>query len=129
MQKRVVSAFVLAVISPTVRADHLDRFALPLFNKQGEKICDIFGTKAVIIDNNRFQITDIAINSKINSDDPISIISDQADVDPQKNQASGNGFIAISNPFFSATGNDWKLLGNEKLFTLNQNVQVFFEKN
>ena len=128
MLRHVVSTFVLAVAIQIAQADHLDRFSLQLFNKQGEKICDIFGKKAIVNDN-RFHITDIAIDTKFDPNDPVSIISDQADVDPQNNQASGNGFIAISNPFFSATGNNWKFLGDEKLFTLNQNVQVFFEKN
>lgn len=111
--------------------DSLHRFTMPLFDPKGFKICDIFGQKATVIDPNRYRVTDISITTphQQSTFPDFSIISDQADINVQKNEIFGDGFIAISNPLFSATGKRWCLEGNNKNFTLNENVQVFFENN
>ncbi|MDR3317545.1 MAG: hypothetical protein LBS71_01925 [Puniceicoccales bacterium] len=121
---------------PKSYGDQLHRFSLPFFNERGTKICDIFGRRADLSDNKSLKLFDINIQTfSKTKDDPshnISIMSDQAMINPLEHRASGNGFIVISNREFSASGNDWQFLGDiqndSKNFTINKNVQVFFEK-
>ncbi len=109
--------------------NNVQHFALSLFDSQNNKLCDISGRHASMQDVSNFNIQDILItNSEINSGDisqKFSIISDYADISLKKNEVSGKGFIAISNPIFSATGNNWIFQSEIKKFTI-KNVQVFF---
>ncbi|MDR2807179.1 MAG: LPS export ABC transporter periplasmic protein LptC [Puniceicoccales bacterium] len=109
------------------------RFSLPLFDKCGVKICDIYGRQADLSNDKALNVSDISMQTSSKDEKTIPkifVISDQATVNPQDNKASGNGFIAITNANgeFSATGQKWEFLGDSKSFTLNENVQVFFEK-
>jgi hypothetical protein len=112
-------------------ANHLDHFSLSLFDGQGAKFCSIFGQRADLTGDRAFEISDISIQTFGEGgthSPPLFIISDRARVNPMENSASGDGFIAISNGEFSATGEKWELSGEKKFFILNENVQVFFEK-
>jgi hypothetical protein len=112
-------------------ANHLDHFSLPLFDGQGTKFCSISGQRADLSEDKVFEISDISIQTfseKEMNSPPLFVISDQARVNPLENSASGEGFIAITNGEFSATGRNWELSSENKNFVLNENVQVFFEK-
>jgi lipopolysaccharide export system protein LptC len=111
---------------------NLYRFSLPLFDEQGKKICSIYGRKADLSDDKIFKISDIMIQTFSENEKNIPklfIMSDQAVLNIQDNSAFGDGFIAVTGGEFSATGQKWKFTENGKKFTLDKNVQVFFEKN
>jgi lipopolysaccharide export system protein LptC len=115
-----------------IKGSNLYRFSLPLFNEQGKKICSIYGQKADLSDDKIFKISDIMIQTFSENEKNIPklfVMSDQAMVNIQDNSAFGDGFIAVTNGEFSATGQKWKFTKNGKNFTLDKNVQVFFEKN
>ncbi|MDR1591204.1 MAG: hypothetical protein LBR92_04410 [Puniceicoccales bacterium] len=113
-------------------SNNLYHFSLPLFDEHGVKICNISGKQADLIDSKIFKVSDITIQffskGKVDPPEEIHITSDQANVDSTKNVANGDGFIAISNDEFSATGSNWQFFGNSKNFTLNKDVQVLFKK-
>jgi hypothetical protein len=112
--------------------NNLYHFSLPLFDKLGTKICDIFGQRADLSDGKILKISDICIRNisqnAAKSDYTVSIASDQAIINPSEILAMGKGFISISSDEFSANGSDWQFSGKLKKFTINENVQALFKR-
>lgn len=109
--------------------DSLHQFAIPFFNPQGVKLYHISGKQADVFPGGCFRIRDVLITTASPTTPNVSIMSDQADINLPKNEASGEGFIVVAHEQFSATGEQWELHGTQKQLTLNKNVQVFFEAN
>ncbi|MDR0590909.1 MAG: hypothetical protein LBG09_03635 [Puniceicoccales bacterium] len=124
----IVGIFLLPAAAA---GSNLYDFSLPLFDKYGQKICNIYGQKADLSNDEIFNVSNISIQIlPQNKNTPnCSVRSDQANINTQQNSASGSGSISILHEQFYVTGRDWETSENCKKFTFKKNVQVLFPKN
>jgi hypothetical protein len=108
----------------------INDFILPIFNRTGQKIWEIHGHSATMIEDNLLHITNVKLRCFTEEENPqesFFAISDTAFVVPRANSISGNSEIKIFGQNFYASAHAWEFLDNEKKIIAKEHVKVFLD--
>ncbi|MDR1890939.1 MAG: hypothetical protein LBQ23_02015 [Puniceicoccales bacterium] len=108
----------------------INDFILPVFNTVGQKIWEVHGHSAMMIEDGLLCVKNFNLHCFTEEENPqesFLAVSDMAFVAPKTNLVSGNSKIKIFGQNFYASANIWEFLGDEKKIIAKDHVKVFLD--
>jgi hypothetical protein len=108
----------------------IGNFVLPIFNEDGYKTWETYGTSAVLNNEGTFDINDVKLCCFTDQNDGTAAfvaVSEHAFLVPSSHMAHGDSKIMIVGKNFRASADTWKFFGSEKKIVAKNNVSVFLD--
>ncbi|MFP4351606.1 MAG: hypothetical protein ACLFTU_02090 [Puniceicoccaceae bacterium] len=104
-------------------------FTFRKFDDRGLRLWDLSGKEAVFLNDSVIEVIQMQLSIASTGDDPDTLLrSPSARIYVEDNSATGEGFIFVEGPGFSATGRGWEWKGREKMVDVRSDAKVTFDE-